>query len=360
MAKKKKNNGSRTGGDTAEFVITGGKISVGGRGETKKIFDIVETKGEGKKLIGEDGEEVILTQKPTHTFSHESPQEEYSEPEWVSFEDDVKIFPEKAKSESKKVSEKPKSEQKKASDKPKSEQKKASDKPKSEQNKASEKLESEQKKASEKPKSEPKKSSDKPKPEQKKASDKPKSESKKPSRKPASIPSMRTIVRVCLRVFIVLAVVLTIVGVFGNSAHWNLIDFSQCGGAQGSKGFPVTLSGGRSMGMEAMSGGVAALTDTSFSLYNASSKQVFTRTHFMSSPAMKVSGRYALLMDIGNKSYRLEGLSKTICTGETNDMIISGDVAPGGRFAIVMQGLSLYSSRPSSIEVFDRKGGSLC
>ena len=99
------------------------------------------------------------------------------------------------------------------------------------------------------------------------------------------------------------------------------------------------------------------LTDTTLTVYGSSSKQAVSRAHYLSTPAMKTAGHYALLFDIGGNKFRLETVSDTLVTGTAEYPLIGGAVARNGDYALITQGSS-YASCFSTIEVFNAKGES--
>ena len=105
--------------------------------------------------------------------------------------------------------------------------------------------------------------------------------------------------------------------------------------------------------------GIAVLTDSCFSIYNGSLKQVKSNPHFMASPAMRVSGQYALVYDTGGKSLVLESLSETILSvnGSHFEEMVGGPAACGavsrsGDFAVSTN----TSDQISTVSVFSPAG----
>lgn len=124
-------------------------------------------------------------------------------------------------------------------------------------------------------------------------------------------------------------------------------------------GYPISLLGSDALAQERIADGMAVLTDTNMTVYNSSSKQVTSRTHHMTTPAMKTAGRYAMLLDVGGTKYRLEAISDTLIAEKADNVIIGGALARNGTFAVITQGSDYSSSMLSATQVFDRKGNVL-
>lgn len=171
----------------------------------------------------------------------------------------------------------------------------------------------------------------------------------------------RRMIDAMVKIAVVILAVLAIVLIWRNRTDLSCVNMTQCvkdtAAMTGSgQGFPRTINGGDAVSLDQIGGGVALLSDTYFTVYNSSGKEAAARAHYMSRPAMKISGRYALLVDLGSTDYRLEATSGTIVTGDVEKPIISGAVSRSCRFAVVMQGSSKSSALLSSVEVRDRSG----
>lgn len=123
-------------------------------------------------------------------------------------------------------------------------------------------------------------------------------------------------------------------------------------------GYPISVLGGDALAQEKIANGMAVLTDTNLTIYNTSSKQVASRAHYMTNPAMKTAGRFGLLMDIGGTKYRLEAISDTLIEQKSQNVIIGGAVARNGKYVIVTQDSSHTSSELSIVEGFNPDGES--
>lgn len=172
------------------------------------------------------------------------------------------------------------------------------------------------------------------------------------------------ILRSFVKIILVLAAILLIVVMWRNRVDWSCTNVMQSVRdvpfmtGVGS-GYPISVLGSDAMAQDRIADGVAVLTDTNMTVYNSASKQVTSRAHYMTTPAMKTSGRYALLMDIGGTKYRLEAISDTLVAEKTGNVIIGGAMARNGSFAIITQGSDYNNSMLSSAEVYDCKGNVL-
>lgn len=127
-----------------------------------------------------------------------------------------------------------------------------------------------------------------------------------------------------------------------------------------SDGFPSTINGSSAVCIDSIAGsGIALLSDTSLTVYDSTAMEAAVRAHFMASPAMKCSGRYAMIIDLGSNGYRIESIAGTIASGEAENPLISCAISRDCRFALVMQGSSRGDPWLSSVDVRDRDGKSL-
>ena len=168
-----------------------------------------------------------------------------------------------------------------------------------------------------------------------------------------------------LKLGLLAILIILVITMIVNQTQLSCLNITQCAKAaplvSGSGGgYPTTVTGSKIFQTDVIAGNnIAVLTDNSFQVFNKNGKQAAVRSHFMSRPAMKTAGRYAALIDIGNKKYQLEGISDTIFKGTSDHSLISCAVSETGRFAIVTQGSSYNSAMLSSVDVFDHKGNSL-
>lgn len=172
-----------------------------------------------------------------------------------------------------------------------------------------------------------------------------------------ALESRRKIVSVTVKIALVLLAVLLLIAWWSNRVDWSCTNIVQCSKDTplmigGGKGFPISVSGSRALDIKPLANGFGVLTDTSYSIHNTESKTVDIRAHYMSSPALTSSGRYALIYDIGGKSYRLETVAETLDSGKTDYVITGGCVSRTGRYALT----SYNSSKLSMMEVRESSG----
>ncbi len=174
-----------------------------------------------------------------------------------------------------------------------------------------------------------------------------------------------SITRTIIRLAAVIVLVFLVVAGYRNRTDLSCANLSQCGSdtmamCGSGAGFPSTINGSHALSIDTIADScIALLSDTSLTMYDSSAKEAAVRNHFMSNPAMKTSGRYAVLFEIGSTSYRVESIAETILEGEAERAVIGCAVSRNCRFALVMQGSSKGESWLSSVDVFDREGNSI-
>ncbi len=184
-------------------------------------------------------------------------------------------------------------------------------------------------------------------------------------KKPKKSDDNSRISKAIIRLLIVIVLVLAVVAAYRNRIDLSCANMIQCGSdtmamCGSGKGFPSTINGSRSLSIDTIAdSGIALLSDTSLTIYDETAKEAAVRAHFMSNPAMKVAGRYAVVFDLGSTSYRVESAADTITTGQSERPLISCAVSRSCHYALVMQGSSKGESWLSSIDVFDRNGESI-
>ena len=169
------------------------------------------------------------------------------------------------------------------------------------------------------------------------------------------------ILTVTIRILAVVAAVALIVGLWRGRVDCSLGNLAQCARDIPSMtgkgdGFPITVTGGTTLQLDEISGGIAVLTDSTFSIFNHSSKQAVSRAHHMSNPGMKTAGRYALVFDIGKKLVRLETASDTLAELSCHGTIVSGAISRNGRFAVALSAPEDGTSAISRVVVYDKSG----
>lgn len=173
------------------------------------------------------------------------------------------------------------------------------------------------------------------------------------------------ITKAIIRLLIVIVLVLAVVAAYRNRIDLSCANMTQCSRdtmamCGSGRGFPSTINGSHALAIDTIAdSGIALLSDTSLTIYDDTAREAAVRAHFMSSPAMKVSGRYAVVFDLGSTGYRVESAAETIATGDAERTLISCAVSRNCRYALVMQGSSMGESWLSSVDVFDREGNSI-
>lgn len=118
------------------------------------------------------------------------------------------------------------------------------------------------------------------------------------------------------------------------------------------KGFPVSVNGSSFEDVAALPSGLLALSDVNLTVYNSTALQYEVRAHYMSSPIMNVSGRYALVYDLGGKKCRIETASKTLVERTVDYVIAGGAVSRTGRYALI----SYDSEKLTRVDVYTLNG----
>ena len=119
----------------------------------------------------------------------------------------------------------------------------------------------------------------------------------------------------------------------GNWLHTRLV------GMGVGDGYPTAITGTQVLPTNLQSGeGMAVtLSDTSFTVQNATARQVISRQHSFSQPRMCTAGGRWLVYNLGATGYRMETVSRTELTGTADGTIQTAAVAASGRFALVTQ-----------------------
>lgn len=169
------------------------------------------------------------------------------------------------------------------------------------------------------------------------------------------------LIRTMTKLFIALCLLMVLIVGWRNRVEWSCANIRQCVrdstvSTDAGSGFPVTVVGSKTVSVDELSGNIAALSDNMFLVYSGSSGEAISDSHYMSSPAMKTAGRYALVYDIGSKRYLLEATSGCLASGTTENPIIAAAVSRSGSYCLVQQGSSYSSSFVSSVEVYSLSG----
>ncbi|MBE6759106.1 MAG: hypothetical protein E7554_03345 [Ruminococcaceae bacterium] len=168
-----------------------------------------------------------------------------------------------------------------------------------------------------------------------------------------------------IKLLVVLVLLLLVVSLWRNRIDLSCANLTQCADdtfamCGTGKGFPSTINGSHAASIDSIAdGGIVLLSDTSLTIYDDTAREAAVRAHFMSSPAMKVAGRYAVTFDMGSTDFRVDAAADTIAAGDAERPLVSCAVSRDCCYALVMQGSSKGESWLSSVEVFDREGESL-
>ncbi len=195
----------------------------------------------------------------------------------------------------------------------------------------------------------------------KKTGTKKKNTKKKESRLSAIFNGVPAAARFLLKLFCVFLVLVIIIVLWTSATGWSfgdlcthsaqtVKDWSAYSGT--GSDFPLTLSGSHSLKQEKIGGGVAVLTDTSLTFYSKKGNMARSQAHYIANPALAAESNYALVYDIGGDRWRFETASSTLCYGEADYTILSGNVSRSGYFSLVCSD----SERHSSVYVYDRSG----
>lgn len=157
-----------------------------------------------------------------------------------------------------------------------------------------------------------------------------------------------------LRVFGILSVIMVAV-ILVNSlvpiSIWEYMGnvFASSGSGDG---FPVSISPSDTNSLLSVGSDVALLGDSSLTLYKSNGKELFSRQHGYSNPAMCSCTARVMVYDRGGKNLRVENRAKTLMMKETEGPITTACMAKSGRFAVVTRGLNYVSD----VTVYDSDG----
>lgn len=79
------------------------------------------------------------------------------------------------------------------------------------------------------------------------------------------------------------------------------------------------------------------LSDTRLTILNSTAKELVSRQHSYSSPAMQSAGSRVLLYNIGGTGYEIEGFSNTLFSGNTSENLFTADISQNGKYALVTE-----------------------
>ena len=112
-------------------------------------------------------------------------------------------------------------------------------------------------------------------------------------------------------------------------------------------GFPSPVSNGRVVlagNFASQDKNAVIVSDTALTILNSTAKELVRRQHSFSNPVMRTAGSRVMIYNLGGKGYQIEGYSKTLRKGSTDENIQAGALAPNGRYALATENKG-YASR---------------
>lgn len=104
-------------------------------------------------------------------------------------------------------------------------------------------------------------------------------------------------------------------------------------------GFPTPITGSSvaagnfiSVNQEAF-----VVSNTALTVLNSTAKGLVSRQHSFSKPVMRVRNSRVLIYNLGGTGYQIESYSKTAVKTNTDQNILTGDIASNGRYALITQ-----------------------
>lgn len=136
-----------------------------------------------------------------------------------------------------------------------------------------------------------------------------------------------------------------------NIATWVKLQF--VGAGQGD-GFPVPITGSSvsASNFTAYNGDAMVLSDTALTMVDPSGKTQLSLRHSLNQPAMRSVRGQTLLYNQGSTAYLLLSGTETKVRGTAEREILSGVVAPNGRYALGVQG----ADGASELNVYQKDG----
>ncbi|MDR1564793.1 MAG: DUF5711 family protein [Oscillospiraceae bacterium] len=109
-------------------------------------------------------------------------------------------------------------------------------------------------------------------------------------------------------------------------------------------GYPLAVSGSRTLQFEEFNGTVLTLSNTSLIAYNPSGKRAAERLHGFNAPVVSTGDKRLLIYDMGGKAYKIESISETIYKGSAENRIIVADMGENGAYAIAAKEEQSFAS----------------
>lgn len=131
------------------------------------------------------------------------------------------------------------------------------------------------------------------------------------------------------------AIVLLVVLIFETILPAGIVQtVSNITAVAGTGSYPISVAGSETLNTVAVGNYYYVLTDTNFSAYTNSGKELFNDTHGFEKPVLAVSKGRTLLYDQGGKFVYIYDLRKRVNTVETKNNIITAAISDSGNFAI--------------------------
>ncbi len=139
---------------------------------------------------------------------------------------------------------------------------------------------------------------------------------------------------------VVLAVLFVVIGLnIQNLSPSNIVNWVQGSilGMNHGSGFPCEIVGSKvdANNFAIFDNDISYTSDTSFVALNKSAAEDVNRQHSFSNPIYKSTNNYALIYNLGTKSFQLEKKSKTVLKANLDNNIICGSVSQNGKCAFI-------------------------
>ena len=105
------------------------------------------------------------------------------------------------------------------------------------------------------------------------------------------------------------------------------------------EGFPLSISGTTVSGgnFHAVEKELVYVSDTSVVRLNQKAGEVYNRSHSFYHPIVRSGGDYTMVYNVGSAGYRVDNKRETVHNETTEDVIMAGDVAENGKYAVVTE-----------------------
>ncbi len=108
---------------------------------------------------------------------------------------------------------------------------------------------------------------------------------------------------------------------------------------EAQEGFPVTISGtGVASGnFFSVAKELVYVSDTSLVRLEQDADTVYERSHSFYHPIARASGEYLMVYNVSSNGYRIDNRKDTVVNAESDNVIMAGDVAENGQYALVTE-----------------------